>query len=472
MHIAFVHTPMPIRNVENRQSFWRSLDTRYYSVHSSAQPMREWLWELPHWMTWLGGVLESEGFTSMEVLDFYTNYAKLDGIDDVGIYRILASHPADVYLFSPMTPNLPYAFRIADMIKSLHRQSIVVFGGVVATPLRCEIARYPSVDYVVFGRGEYALPALLRFLEGRIAMSELGNLAFRSNTGKVVTTPFVFPSMPPHSIPFPKVNLFPEDAGENIRYIRQVHALGCPFSCPFCTIQTIGQKPSYFASNRVISEIEAYRSYYGGHHHIYFGDETFTLNVPRTLQFCLALETHGNIQYDCQTRLSCLQDNRLAKALYRSGCRWLEIGIETANQLSHDLYKQRTNVTSVETILPKLRDEGVPACSFLMVGFPNENVDDMKRSIEYACSLIQRGLLHASYLSIFVPYPGTPFFERPGDFNMTLHHHDYEYYHEELPPVFDSSLSRSEDVYDVFIQGLRDLGRTMAVKSCLGTNVP
>src|SRR5258708_33341621 len=100
---------MAHRRVPGRRLFWHNFDLRYYATHLKAKPMESYLWELPHWVTWLGGVLEQSGFTSMDVLDFYTDHGVLDGIDATGIYDALADHPADVYLFSPMTPNLPPA---------------------------------------------------------------------------------------------------------------------------------------------------------------------------------------------------------------------------------------------------------------------------------------------------------------------------------------------------------------------------
>ncbi|WP_371262821.1 hypothetical protein [Pseudomonas sp. NBRC 111127] len=43
-------------------------------------------------------------------------------------------------MLSPMTPNLPFAYEIADAIKRVSPGSKVIFGGVVATPMHKEIA--------------------------------------------------------------------------------------------------------------------------------------------------------------------------------------------------------------------------------------------------------------------------------------------------------------------------------------------
>ncbi|WP_409473573.1 B12-binding domain-containing radical SAM protein [Streptomyces sp. HC307] len=460
MHIAFIHTPIPLREVKNRGDYWRSFDTRYIAAHPNVQPMRKILWELPHWVPWLAGVLEEAGFDSMEALDFYGDCAVIDGMDEVKITERLTSHPADVYLFSPMTINLPQALRIAEIVKGLYPRAITIFGGVVVTPLHEEVARNRSVDYVVRDRGEYALPELLLALRDGKDLAGIRNLVFEQPDGELAVAK-LNPYMPVERIPFPKVDIFPKDTGLDLRYIRQNYALGCPFTCDFCTIQTIGRKPEYFSPERVVSEVAAYRAQFGEHHHVYFGDETFTANTRRTLEICSALEEQGNITYDCQTRLNCLRDERLPDALQRSGCRWLEIGLESSNPDTQHTFKQHTKLDPLEGTLARLRDAGLPTCSYLIVGLPNEKPDAMRHTVEWAASLIDRGLLYASYISLFVPYPGTPMFDHPERYGMKLLHRQYDLYNEELPPVVDTKYATSDEVYEIFVQGVGTLAEAM-----------
>lgn len=471
MHIVFVHTPMSALPLAERKDFWRNFDIQYHSAHPGLRHMKNNLWELPHWMHWLGGVLVEAGFTSLAALDFYTSGVPLKGIDQGRVQEALRNHPADVYLFSPMTPNLPFAYEIADAIKLLYKDSKVVFGGVVASPLHTEVAGHPSVDYVVFDRGEYALPALLRALQQGGDLGPVGNLSYKHN-GTVVTNPLKYPHMPVARIPFPKVDLFQRSIGDDLRYLRQVYGLGCPYKCSFCTIQTIGHKADYFPIDRVLAEIAAYRAHYGEHHNIYWGDEVFTLHRRHCMSLCQALELHGGIRYDCQTRLNLLDDDRLLSALYKSGCRWVEIGLETADQESQDIFKQRMKLDRIEEILQRVRDAGLAACAFMVNGFPNQTVDDMKYSVQWTCSLIERDLLQATYFFGLVPYPGSEMYEQPEKYNMKIRHNDFRYYHEDMLPVFESPLAAVDEVYEQFICGVRELGQAMSKRPYFGTRPP
>lgn len=469
MRTCFVHVPIPLRKVENRQRYWENFDRRYKSVHPVMKPMRKALFELPHWVPWLAGVVRAAGFDDLDAVELYTDCTLLNGMDEHRVVSTMRAHEADVYLFSPMTINLPQALRIAELVKELYPAAKTVFGGIVATPLHREVAAHPCVDYVVRDRGEYALPDLLRRLRGDDVAEPPRNLTYTDDDGTVVTTPGLHPYPAVADIPFPVVDIFPAETGQDLRYIRQNYALGCPFTCDFCTIQTIGRKPSYFSISRVLAEIDAYREHYGHHHHVYFGDETFTLHADHTLELCSALADRGDIYYDCQTRLNCFRDARLPDAMFESGCRWVELGLESANQDTQDDYKQHTSLSQVETTLARLADAGLPTCTFLIVGLPNETLDNMRRSVDYVTWLLERGLLTASYISVFVPYPGTPMFNDPERHGMRLHHHAYDLYNEELPPVFDSPYATAAQIYRIFEESVGQLADAMAGPPTLAT---
>src|SRR5580698_11569924 len=99
MRIIFVHTPMFTVPVEQRRDFWKSFDIQYHAAHPGLRHMRRNMWELPHWMHWLAGVLSAHGYADIKVLDLYTTeglFANSDSMDEVILRQMVNDNPGDV----------------------------------------------------------------------------------------------------------------------------------------------------------------------------------------------------------------------------------------------------------------------------------------------------------------------------------------------------------------------------------------
>jgi anaerobic magnesium-protoporphyrin IX monomethyl ester cyclase len=484
--IAFVHTPMSVVDLPEGRAFWTAFDGQYYSAYPGMHPMRAdasiggVMWELPYWAHMLGGVLQDRGFSNTRMLNLYGNTATLttnSSINSEHVRKTVREQgPAAAYLFSPMTVNYHLAKQIAAVIKTEYPGSKTIFGGVMATPLHEEAAQEDSIDFVVRGAGEQALISLLRAIEdGGNGLEDIGNLTYVGGDGELRVNPQTYPrGIPPEQLPMPQIDLFPAEAGHGLRYLRVVHGLGCLFKCSFCTISTIGQKPQFFPVERVLSEIDAFRTRYSQPlvdtglppHHVYYGDETFTQDVERTLALLKAQEERGDITFDAQTRLDRVQDPGVINALGRGGCNWLEVGLESLSLKTREQLKRGHRITEDDQIitLKRLRDAGIATCAFSMTGIPGQTYDEMKANIYGVAELIGKGLLWASYLAMTNPYPGSQMFEDPERYGIRrILHKNYEGYSEDLPPVFTTDQAPDpEIVHSIYRNGLLTLADAMA----------
>jgi hypothetical protein len=64
--IVFVHTPMATLKIDEREEYWRNFDRSYHACHPGLRHMHRNIWELPHWMTWLAGVLEARNYCNLD----------------------------------------------------------------------------------------------------------------------------------------------------------------------------------------------------------------------------------------------------------------------------------------------------------------------------------------------------------------------------------------------------------------------
>lgn len=421
--------------------------------------MRRHLWEVPQWIPWLGGILRHErrdAGDELLVADFYgTSVSETGTIDTSGLEQdILRDGPADVYLFSPMTMNVHVALAQAACVKRHVPTATTIFGGVFATALPEHFADQKSVDFVAPGLAGRPLLELLAELDrGTVPRS-----------GKVLEFSGEIPSKEPSALPIPAVDLLPREVGADLRYIRLVHARGCPYRCSFCSIPTIGVKPGFFAPDRVMLELQLYRERLGTHHNVYFGDETFTLLPERTLELCRHLDDVENLIYDAQTRLDCDSSPMLLRRLRHSGCRWMELGIESLGASKISLLKGGRDV-EIRAALGRYRDADIATCAFLINGLPGHTETQMMNSIEQACLLIEQGFLNGAYLFGFVPYPGSMIYSRPADYGIQLLHRRFEEYVEDAKPVYQSAEASADQLWRAFCFGIEALGAAMAASS-------
>jgi len=434
----------------------QNAERRYKVVHPNLvdKPTTAF-WEVPHWMTWLGGILQVEGFNTKAM---YFNFDQLPTLTFEKMEEEIKNTDGDVFMLSPMTENLHSAFFIADKIKEYHPNATILFGGVLANPMGSALLAHPSVDYLITDRGDKAVPEFLKAFVSGQDVTRLPQVGHKNEDGEIIISKEKYDRVPLSTVPMPKVDLFDKDIGPRFRYHRQVYGQGCPFKCGFCTITTIGIPADYFSPDRVVEEIHRNREYYeSNEHHVYFGDETFTQAPKRVIELNERLKLDGSIHYDCQTRLNCLQDKKMLQLMKEGGASWVEVGIESVNVDSAHIFKQGIPLHKLETILGRVRDAGLPTCSFLIHGLPNQTIENMHQSTDMVCDLIKKNLLTSVYFENLVPFPGSEIYNKPEEFGVKLHHQNFSLYRTNLPPVYDTAHCTSQQISDAFHECLERL---------------
>lgn len=75
----------------------------------------------------------------------------------------------------------------------------------------------------------------------------------------------------------------------------------------------------------------------------------------------------------------------LAKGLYRSGCRMLQLGLESGSPRTLNALRKGISLHVACRALRVLREEGVTTYVYLLFGTPGETVDDLKLTTEFVC---------------------------------------------------------------------------------------
>ncbi len=189
-----------------------------------------------------------------------------------------------------------------------------------------------------------------------------------------------------------------------------VASRGCPYQCNWCAKPISGSKFQLRAPERVAAEINELKNQHGVEH-IWFGDDIFALDQHWVVAFADAIETLGcRLPFKVQSRAD-LMTPMTVDGLRRAGCSEVWMGVESGSQKVLDAMDKGLQIAEVESARQQLGAAGIHACYFLQFGYPGEQWDDIRQTID----LVRRTRPYDIGVSLSYPLPGTKFYERVRD---------------------------------------------------------
>jgi anaerobic magnesium-protoporphyrin IX monomethyl ester cyclase len=186
-----------------------------------------------------------------------------------------------------------------------------------------------------------------------------------------------------------------------------VASRGCPYRCNWCAKPISGNKFQLRSPGMVAAEICELKRVYGVQH-IWFGDDIFALNQHWVEEFADAIEAYEcRLPFKIQSRAD-LMTWEVVHGLKRAGCAEVWMGVESGSQKVLDAMDKGLRIAEVEEARARLGDAGILACYFLQFGYPGEQWDDIRQTID----LVRRTRPHDIGVSFSYPLPGTIFFDR------------------------------------------------------------
>lgn len=302
---------------------------------------------------------------------------------DESVDRVPLDFPADLVGISVLTGTARRCYALADHFR--RRGIPVVLGGAHVT-LMPEEAR-PFADSLVIGMAEQTWPQLVRdFRQGRLAPE--------------------YREPPPSSelaegIPTPRWDLM-RLSGYMMPYT--VHATrGCVHTCDFCSVGGIWKRFQRRPIADIVRDVAAIpRKRFALNDVSPFEDVAWAKEL---LQALVPLKKiWGGL---ATTRV--VDDPELLDLLRRSGCRFLLIGFESANQRTLNTISKGFNRSGgYDEVMYKLHQAGIVVQGCFVLGFDTDGPDCFARTVQ----LVQDLRIDIPRYSIYTPYPGTPLFRR------------------------------------------------------------
>ena len=337
-------------------------------------------------------------------------------------------------------PHANGALAIGELVKRLHPESYVLYGGLSSSYYHRELIGYPFVDFVLRGDStEEPCRQLLSALRRGAPLDTVENLTWKKPTGEAVVNPLTFV---PGDIDYVNVpdylyavmTVFKyrslEDIAPYARWLRHpttmlLGARGCSFDCSVCGGSAsayreicLRSQPAYRSPERLVSDIRAIRTFSRGP--IMLIHDPRIGGMPRAERFFVLLKKE-NITNEMVFELFSPAGEDFFQMVERSVPRWsLEISIETPSEELRRLDRLKFPVPNalVEKTISGALSHGCNRLDlFFMVGLPHQTYEDVMSVVPYCEHLLKvnedgRLRFFVSPLGPFLD-PGCQAFEDP-----------------------------------------------------------
>jgi radical SAM superfamily enzyme YgiQ (UPF0313 family) len=330
------------------------------------------------------GLLTLAGMTPDDIEIGYVDVPDPDGLGD-GL-----PGEFDVVAISSFSSMIKDAYALADRYRAAG--TLVLLGGLHVTLMPDEAAQH--ADAILVGEAEPIWDEIINDLRK-------GELKPRYDARG---TTFDFAQSP-----MPRFDLL--DISQYNRLTVQTQR-GCPFDCEFCA-SSIRLNPRFRTKpiDRIMAELHAIKEIWA-HPFIEFADDNTFADKRHGLALAEALEGEG-IRWFTETDISVADDPKLLKALARSGCAQILIGLESpqvgalAGIEQKGNWKQRQGARYKEAIA-RIQDAGVTVNGCFVLGLDDSDAS----SFDAVYDFVEETGLYEVQVTLMTAFPGTPLYNR------------------------------------------------------------
>lgn len=322
------------------------------------------------------------------------------------VLAFIEKHRPDLVGFSVKTATMKSARGLAQQVKKVLPEVPIILGGPHTTLAWQQLVKEPWFDAVFIGEGEEALPILCQRLKAGSAIEDIPGVVTRRGfkEGLCVKHPLIA-STNLNALPFPEYDLFPQNVRDSLRMeYPLLTSRGCVYDCTFCSVPEISGKGFRKRSpGSLIEELKWCKEKYGSTR-FWIVDDVFNLNMKRCKEICRALiEADLGMEWYCPNGLRGDRvDQELAELMFQSGCRSVNVGVESAEPAVLAAAKKGETIEQIERGIHIFRQAGMKVTGFFIIGLPGDSLEAEERSVEF----VKRTGIGAHF-NLLVPYPGT-----------------------------------------------------------------
>lgn len=367
----------------------------------------------------IAAVLENAGY-KVEVLDL----SGISNFTDVVRDHALSSQ-TKVFGLTATTPQLPYATKIANTLKSVRPDARSILGGPHVTLVNAAVKKEKTFlrahkamsslqnifDCLVAGDGERAIfealgPNPPRLIDADDPKSPL----FLTNSG---LEDLPFPAR--HLVNAPSYHYYVDGH----RAYSLIAQLGCPFECGFCggRFSPMLRRVRTRSSQSIVAEMVHMYETLGCAGFMFYDDE---LNVNPNMVDLMNLIAATQKQLGVEWRLRGFVKSELfietqAEAMYSAGFRWILTGFESGSPKILKTINKKATRDDNSRCVAIAKKHGLKVKALMSMGHPGETKETVLETRDWLLEVKPE----AFDLSIITCYPGTPYYDEAKPTNQS-----------------------------------------------------
>lgn len=304
--------------------------------------------------------------------------------------------------FSNYIWNFEYNIKLAQEIKLLYPECILVFGGPQISPTSNLLEIYSFIDILIYYEGEVTFRNLLRVLLYDNGFETISNISYRCKTGKIIDNGFECPKDFDFPSPY-ESGVFDRLCEENpdIDFIPLVETnRGCPNNCAYCSWGQIHTRVRLFPLERVYNDIEWAAK--NNKEFLGFTDANFGM-FPRDEQIVdKILQCYRDYGYPKKFQVSYSKDagDRVFNITKKLNENNMDKGVTLSFQSMSKIVQENVGRSNLDmeyykSLLVKFAKFKIPTYTDLILGLPGETLNSFKEGIDEL-------LEHGQHTSLFV----------------------------------------------------------------------
>lgn len=376
---------------------------------------------LPLALLFVGSPLAREGF-KINLID-----ARIDREWRNTLKDKLKSNPICVGISCMTGMQIKGGLEAAKITKEISNAPIV-FGGVHPTLLPRQTLEDDLVDYVVVGEGDQTFIELVKALINKSDLNKIQGIGFKTRGELILTETRPFINMNDYPLNYSFINIkdYIITSEQNMASgsINIMTGRGCQHRCGYCYNQSFHRRTvRLLNAEETIKQIEFFISNYGLRN-FFLIDDNFFASKKRVEDYCNIIKEK---RLDIKSYVSCRVDYLdkfsidFLKTLKNNSFEVLYIGVESGSDKILKLIDKDIKLDQILRINLKLKEAGIiPKYSF-MAGFPFEDMEDIKKTIQLMGRLVKENpLASTTFLQLYTAYPGTKLYEVCKEYGVKL----------------------------------------------------